>query len=420
MNRIQRTRSVSRRRLVAGVEGLETRALLSAGGFKAPLPAVEHHGAGTGQGPQEIARLNDVIRRSIHIAHDATGGFAQPLMVLGPMAGGGGPTGLSPSEIRSIYGFNALPENGSGQTIYIVDAYDAPNIQKDLQTFDNYYGLPNPTFTKSEPEGKPQANSGWALEISLDVEWAHAIAPNAAIDLVEAASNSNANLYGAVNWAVTNGAHIVSMSWGGGDSSGESSYDSYFNHAGVTFLASAGDTGGQVIYPSASPYVVSVGGTSLSLNGSGGLVSETAWSSGGGGVSQYEGAPGYQTSYGLSYSGRATPDVSYDADPNSGVSVYDSTRYQGHSGWWQVGGTSAGAPQWAGLVALADQGRTSPLSSDSLTSSFLYSAAATAYASNFRDITLGSNGYPAGTGYDLATGLGSPLANNLVPYLISH
>ncbi len=341
MLRPHRRRSSNRRSLSICAMVLEERTLLST---VRPLvvagPAVEIRYELEGLGGEYHA-----VRQAIgHITHapavSQQGGFAQPLLEIKPQAGGG-PTGLSPSQIKSIYGFNALSQDGTGQTIYIVNAYDAPNIAKDLQTFDTEYGLPNPTFTKSEPEGKPASNASWALEISLDVEWAHAIAPKAAIDLVEAASSSNTNLYGAVKWAVTNGAHIVSMSWGGGDASGEASNDSYFNHSGVTFLASAGDTGAQVIYPSASPYVVSVGGTTLNLNSSGGLASETAWSDGGGGVSKYEAEPGYQSSYGLKYSGRATPDVSYDADPNSGVAVYDSTRYDGQSGWWQVGGTSA-------------------------------------------------------------------------------
>src|SRR5262249_56336130 len=123
------------------------------------------------------------------------------------------------------------------------------------------------------------------------------IAPQANITLGEAANNSNANLYGAVKYAVNQGAHIVSMSWGGGDSSGESSYDSYFQHSGVTFLASAGDTGGQVIYPSASPYVVSVGGATLKVSSDGTYQSESAWGDGGGGGRRYEAGPGHQAKY---------------------------------------------------------------------------------------------------------------------------
>jgi len=330
------------------------------------------------------------------------------------------PIGLSPSTIKSVYGFNALSQTGAGQTIAIVDAYDAPNIASDLHTFDAQYGLPDPTFTKAYAQSKPKTDGGWALEISLDVEWAHAIAPAANILLVEAKTNSLSNLFGAVDYAVNRGAQIVSMSWGSGEFSGESNYDSHFNHA-LLFVGSAGDSGGGVEYPAASPYVVAVGGTTLNFT-NGVFTSETAWSSGGGGISADEPEPTYQKNYGISLSGRGTPDVSYDADPNSGVSVYDSTPYLYYgSGWFEVGGTSAGAPQWAGLAALTNQGRSTPLTSNSVISSPFYNAATgSAYGSNYRDITSGSNGYSAGLGYDLATGLGSPLANNLVPYLITH
>jgi hypothetical protein len=359
-------------------------------------------------------------------------GAAAPMLLARPAkhhgGGGGTPAGYSPGQIRHAYGFDKLTQNGTGQTIALVDAYDDPNITSDLNTFSTQFGLPTTTsgaftFTKAYAQGsKPTANGGWAQEISLDVEWAHAIAPHANILLVEAASNSFSDLLGGVDYAVSHGAHAVSMSWGAGDFSGESGYDSHFNVSGVTFLASSGDSGGQVIYPSASPYVVSVGGTHLPLDSSGNLTgAETAWSSGGGGPSAYEAEPGYQTGYHISLSGRGTPDVSYNADPNTGVAVYDSYAYFGQSGWLVFGGTSAGAPQWAGLVALADQGRATPLSSNNLTISPEYNAATgTVYASNYRDITSGSNGYAATTGYDLATGLGSPLANNLVPYLASH
>jgi subtilase family serine protease len=161
-----------------------------------------------------------------------------------------------------------------------------------------------------------------------------------------------------------------------------------------------------------------VGGTHLPLDSSGNLTGpETAWSSGGGGASLNEAEPGYQTSYGIHLSGRGTPDVSYDADPYTGFYVYDS---YASPGWMAIGGTSAGAPQWAGLIALANQNRTTPLSSNNLITSPVYAAATgVGYASHYRDITSGNTGYSAGPGYDLATGLGSPLANNLVPYLAS-
>jgi len=280
--------------------------------------------------------------------------------------------------------------------------------------------LPAANLTVHKMSSRIRNSSSWGLEESLDVEWAHAIAPQANIVLVEATSNANNNLYAAVDWATNNGAHIVSMSWGGGDASGESSLDTHFNHSGVSYVASAGDAGGVVEYPSASPYVLSVGGTSLTIDTNGHYVGESAWSSGGGGTSVGESEPTYQKNYGINLSGRGTPDVSYNADPNTGFYVYDSF-VAGGGGWFQVGGTSAGAPQWAALIALADQSRSTPLSTNNLTSRTEYNAATgTVYASNYHDVTTGSNGFAAGPGYDLATGVGSPQANNLVPWLISH
>ena len=146
------------------------------------------------------------------------------------------------------------------------------------------------------------------------------------------------------------------MSWGGSEFSAESAYDSYFTsttvNPGIVFFAAIGDSGAGVIWPSSSPNVVSVGGTTLNVTSTGALISETAWSDSGGGVSAYETQPAYQANYGLTYAKRACPDVSFDANPNTGVSVYDSTPYEGESGWWDVGGTSVGAPSWAAIQAL--------------------------------------------------------------------
>jgi hypothetical protein len=351
--------------------------------------------------------------------------FAQP-MAHGDRSSG--PAGYSPAQIRHAYGFDQLSVNGSGITIAIVDAFHDPTAFNDLNVFSTQFGLPTATLNTPGPNqfkfiqafaqgSQPKTNAGWAQEISLDVQWAHAIAPKATIMLVETADNSFDNLLGGVDYAVANGAKVVSMSWGANDFAGESAYDSHFNVSGVAFVASAGDSGGVVEYPSASPYVLSVGGTHLPLDKYGNRITtnpETAWSSGGGGVSSNEALPTYQSSYGLTYSGRATPDVAYDADPNTGVAVYDSTRYLFWSGWQVFGGTSIGAPQWAGLIALADQSRPTPLATNDLTSSPAYNAAG---SSNYRDITSGSNGFSAASGYDLATGLGSPVASSLVPYL---
>jgi subtilase family serine protease len=344
--------------------------------------------------------------------------------------------GLTPTQIRHFYGFDVLTCEssntcGAGQTIGIVDAFSDPNIQSDLNTFDTQFGLPtcttsNGCFTIATPQGAPRTDRGWALEISLDVEWAHAIAPGAKILLVEAVTNSFANLFGAVDYASAR-AHQVSMSWGGSESSSDPSSNSHFQVSGVTFFASSGDSGHGIIYPSASPFVVSVGGTTLNIDRFGNLVSETAWSGSGGGISAFENEPSYQSNYPIPSTGglRGNPDVSYDADPNSGVAVFDSLGDQGFKNWIQVGGTSAGSPQWAALAAIANAGRTSPLSSTGTTTPTnvaIYNIAKTAYSTNFRDITSGTNGScgsvcTAGTNYDFVTGLGSPLAKALVPSL---
>jgi hypothetical protein len=372
---------------------------------------------------------------AIQVSPAASEAGATPMLHAQPAGnphGGGGPAGYTPAQMRHAYGFDALANYGAQQTIAIVDAFDAPNVVSDLDTFSRQFGLPTTTsglftFSKAYAQGaKPNADGSWAQEASLDVEWAHAIAPRANIMLVETASASAGNLFGGVDYAVGHGAHVVSMSWGFNDSllgSAELGLDSHFQVSGVTFLASSGDFGGQVYYPSASPYVVSVGGTRLPLDAAGNLTSsETAWSSGGGGASVVEPEPVYQSTYGISLSGRGTPDVSYNADPNTGVAVFDSYPYRDMSGWLVAGGTSAGAPQWAGLVALVNQGRTTPLTGVDLsesTSPFYTAATGAVYSSNYRDIIAGSNHYNATIGYDLATGVGSPLAASLVPFLIA-
>ena len=314
------------------------------------------------------------------------------------------PSGLSPATIKSVYSYTTSATAGAGQTIAIVDAYDDPNAESDLAVFNSQYGLPacttaNGCFTKVNQNGGtvyPRKDAGWALEISLDVQWAHAIAPGAKILLVEATSNSFANLLAAEDYAKTH-AQYVSNSWGGSEFGGESSYDGHFLQAGVSFFVSAGDSGLPAEYPSASPNVLSVGGTTLHFSGST-FTSETGWSGGGGGCSAYEAATSAQSSfgeYGQAGCGgkRATPDVSLDADPASGVSVYDSVRYQGQSGWFTVGGTSASSPMWAGRSAVAG--------------SVVDATAVYGSTITYRDITSGNNGAQCVLGYDLCTGRGS-------------
>jgi len=342
------------------------------------------------------------------------------------------PTGLSPSQVRHAYGFDQIANQGSGQIIGIVDAYDDPNIESDLGVFDSQFSLPacttsNGCFRKIYASGsKPKTNSGWSLEISLDVEWSHAIAPQAKIILVEAASNSFANLLQAVDVAVQNGASVVSMSFGGSEFSSEASNDTHFAVNGVTFTASSGDSGNGVEYPAASPDIVAVGGTTLNTGSDGSYISETAWSGSGGGQSAYEVEPSYQANYPIPNDPtglRGVPDVAYDADPNTGFSVYDTVRYQGQLGWFQVGGTSAGAPQWAALFAIANSLRAAAGKATlSSTGTAVYSVAKANYSLNLHDITSGTNGScgtlcTAITGYDYVTGLGSPQANNIITAL---
>jgi len=349
-----------------------------------------------------------------------------------------GPTGYTPAQIRHAYGFDKITFNngtvagdGAGTTIAIVDAYDDPKIANDLHQFDLKFGLTDPALTKVNQNGGsslPAADSGWITEIALDVEWAHAIAPKAAILLVEAASSSMSDLLTAVDYARhATGVVAVSMSWGGDEFSGETSYDSYFTtpsgHGGVTFVTSSGDSGAPVSYPAISSKVLSVGGTTLNLNSQGAFVSESGWSGSGGGISAYETQPAYQkgvVTQSTTY--RTNPDVSYDADPNTGFPVYDSYNNPVSSPWSQFGGTSDAAPQWAALVAIADEGRTlagkAALDGATQTLPMLYALS----AADFHDVTSGTSSgrprYSAGSGYDLVTGRGDPYANLVVGDLV--
>jgi len=342
--------------------------------------------------------------------------------------------GYTPSQIRAAYGFDQLttfstssgsePANGAGQTIAIVDAYNDPNIGGDLAVFDAAFGIAAPpSFKIVSQTGStrlPLGNPGWDTEISLDVEWAHAIAPGANILLVETTSDRWSDLIAGVDYAKNQpGVSVVSMSWDVSEYRIETATDSTFTTAAnhpVTFVAASGDYGSPPEYPATSPNVLSVGGTTLNLAAGGGYGSETAWSGSGGGVSSIEKEPAYQedaqnTGY------RGNPDVAYDADPNTGVAVYDTIDDRYGTGWAEIGGTSAGAPQWSALLAIADEGLAAagkPALAQA--QARLYSLPANA----FHDITSGGNGtYSAGTGYDAVTGLGSPVANVLINDLIN-
>jgi subtilase family serine protease len=320
------------------------------------------------------------------------------------------PTGLGPADFASAY--NLSPSTGgAGQTIAIVDAYDDPSAESDLGVFSSTYGLPpcttaNGCFTKVNQNGAagplPRKDAGWALEIALDVETAHGICPNCKILLVEASSNSFANLMTAVDTAARS-ANVVSNSYGAGEFSGETTYDSHFDHPGVAITVSSGDGGYAAEYPAASRFVTAVGGTFLSRASNARGWSESAWTGAGSGCSAYEPKQSWQTDGGCSQQ-RTVADVSADADPASGASVYDTTRYQGQAGWFKVGGTSLSAPLVAGVYGLAGNA-----------GSTTYGSYPYRHAGSLFDVTSGSNGSCGGSylctamsGYDGPTGLGTP------------
>lgn len=521
-----------RPRVLLQLEELETRALLSASSATPVAPT-------TTTAPKEVVPPSSTPP----LSQDA-----HPMLTVSPQKVSAqqtsGISGNTPQEIRQAYGFDQLPStiNGAGETIAIVDAYYDPNILTnpsnpdgqlgDANEFSKEFNLPlfnsagGPTLTVVASGGgsasslSQDSTGGWPLETSLDVEWVHAMAPQANILLVEAPDEGNDSMFNAVAYAASQpGVVAVSMSWGTNEFPGEGVYDSSFippqSNPGVAFVAASGDYGAGAIYPAASPYVLAVGGTTLGGSTSttgggggtggtlgtggfgssfgsftslgsgfssfaragGGLYSgsgslsiaptatpggsgtnpnypgETAWSGSGGGPASYEGYPSYQynqpwiaqnydspgTLYNVEvtnnttgvtnyYSARMTPDVAYNADPNTGYAVYDSIPAQSYgtnAGWNVVGGTSAAAPQWSAILALADQERGAQGGTaldtnqvlNTLYNTLGSSPTNTTYTSVFHDITTGSNGYAAGPGYDLATGLGSPIVNNLVPLL---
>ncbi len=334
----------------------------------------------------------------------------------------------TPANILQAYNFGNFA-NGQGETIAIIDAGYEPTLITDINTFDATYNLPAADITTYNVDGTSTDNS-WEQEIALDVEWAHALAPNAKIDLVLAAQETSQGFLDAINYAInlTPQPTVISMSWGGPEnnmsSSDISSYESAFTIAaskGIILLASAGDDGAyngesspNVNYPASSPEVIGVGGTTLTLNTSGDYESETAWFSSGGGYSSLFPEPDYQSNANISDSvnARGVPDVAFDADPNTGVSIYQN-------GWYTVGGTSLSCPCWAAIVA--DNASVNQNSSFSLTLNRLYSTfygvngSSSLYSSDFHDITSGNNGYySAGTGWDAVTGIGTPNVSNLL------
>jgi Putative Ig domain len=323
--------------------------------------------------------------------------------------------GYGPASLQGAYN---LPSStaGSGQTVAIVDAFDDPNAASDLATYRSSWGLPacgTGCFQKINQNGQasplPSASgsSGWATEESLDLDMVSAICPSCHILLVEANSATTASLGTAVNTAVGKGAKYVSNSYGGPESSADPSFDSqYYQHPGVAVTASAGDSGYGVSYPAASQYVTAVGGTALTTAANSRGWTESAWGSSAGGEGTGSGCsaddakPAWQTDSGCAL--RTDNDVAADADPNTGVAIYD-TYDQG--GWLEVGGTSAASPIIASVFALAG-----PPAAGSYPSSYPY-----ARTSSLFDVTSGADGSCGGsylctarTGYDGPTGWGTP------------
>jgi hypothetical protein len=363
--------------------------------------------------------------------------------------------GYTPAQMQQAYGFNqiALPagetfnDAGSGQTIAIIDGLDDPYIRSDVQQFDQTFNIggaahdpTNTSFLKvvNENGGStlPPPDNGevdFGLETSLDAEWAHAMAPGANILLVETSTPFSLNDLGtAIEFAAGQpGVSVISMSFGFFDSPTEYYLDNMFTtpagHQGVSFVASAGDNGGfDPNYPAMSPNVLGVGGTTLPMDASGNpaRAQEYGWEFGGGGISSGEAEPPYQT--GVQATGfRTGPDLAYDADPNTGVAVYDTlyaNAFFPGKPWIEIGGTSAGAPQISSLVAITNQlrvaAREGTLDGAHQLLPAIYQIAATD-PNAFHDITTGNNGYPAGPGYDFVTGVGTPNARYLVPDLVA-
>jgi len=361
----------------------------------------------------------------------------------------------TPASLACVYGMGrsyrgcapminkAYNATGGGRAIAIVIAYDNPTALTDLQYFSTYFRLPAPNFTKVLANGNgscstPPYDAGWALESALDTQWAHAMAPNAAIILVEACSSLTTDLMYAETVASTYllsnyGGGEVSNSWSGSEWSGQTAYDDNFPAYGysygnnvlntVSYFFSAGDNGYGAQYPSSSPWVISAGGTTINRDPkTKAFVSESCWAGSGGGISAYEtstvGFPsgtGWWAAYQYPIFGQAsrmTPDMSFNADPASGVYVtYSGT-------WYIVGGTSLSAPALAGIVnnsnnqlgmatlfSVSGSGYFTNAENNLLYSQLLNHKE---YVTNFYDVTTGSNGAPALPLWDYCTGVGSP------------
>jgi len=384
-----------------------------------------------------------------------------------PMATSGVITTYSPAQIRAAYGLPALSavgsnmsstqaaQMGAGQTIYIVDAMHDPNVTAELAAFNQKFGLPTCTtkaitvnaslpLTSASASGcefsivyntasntmtsvAPAYDAGWATEITLDVQWAHATAPLARIILIEAPDASLNSLVGAIKLANLMGPGIVSMSFGAAEGSWTASVDSAFTSANMSYLAATGDSGAAVSWPAVSPNVVAVGGTTLTYTGTG-TRTEVSWSGTGGGTSLYTPTPSYQTNAvpGMgTVAHRTVADVAFNADPASGQYVAVVSPGSSAVSWLSVGGTSLSTPQWAGLLAIANASRAlAAKPALGAPHSVLYGQIAAVpgnYASAFADVTKGSDGVcatcTAKVGYDPLSGLGTPNVTSLLSVL---
>lgn len=330
------------------------------------------------------------------------------------------PTGETPASLGCVYGLanprvNGCPINGTTVNpkggkgiIAIVDAFDYPTALADLQHFSTQFGLPAPKFHKVAI-GNPVNDCGWSVEASLDLQWAHAMAPNATLLFVESKTNSIDDLMVAVDRAseliaANGGQGEVTMSWQAGEFSQETTLESHFSTPGIVYFASSGDAGGQVGWPSVSPSIVSAGGTRI--NRVGGLfTTETAWNGSGGGPSAFFSRPSFQdVIQSIVGTKRGTPDFSYDADPFSGGSVYNTNPTCGNLQWLTVGGTSLSSPALAGVVNSAGSFATSSAAENAM----IY--ANMGHVNQFRDITSGQAGsHQATVGWDFVTGVGSTI-----------
>jgi subtilase family serine protease len=333
-----------------------------------------------------------------------------------PLVATGAPGGYTATQLRA---YLKLHGTGAGQTVAIVDAFDDPYALSDLTTYSKQFSLPLPCtstrtsncfpFQRVHPYGVGSLDTGWVAEETLDVEMVHSLAPRASIVLVEAHDDTLPQMFRALAYAAGLHPAVISNSYTlSGEIPTESSYDHYCQLAAGVCTSSTGDLGYPGAYPAYNPSAVAVGGTTLSLTADGTVTSETAWDDSGGGVSQYEPRPAYQNAVNP-YAGRAIPDVSFDADLNTGVAIYSAAL----GGWLEAGGTSVGAPAWAGILASADQLRVAAGKPRLTAARYEVQRALYGLSSGLYDVKTGSNGAcgsicTARPGYDFVTGLGSP------------